>query len=243
MHRRRTSATRRRRDLLRPLRNRQDHPLGRPARHLIGATSTGGRTTASSTRGRLLREGDQPLAPRRSLRSSRRPHLRDDPRERVLDERGVVDFDDSSKTENTRGATSRADYERPARQACGPSPSVVFLTADAFGILPPIARLTRDQAMFYFLSGSTASSPGPRSASRSRNRPSRLLRRAFCRSRPRSTRACSATGPTSTAPRSGSSTRAGPAGRTARASGCPSGRPARSSRRRCQASSTTSSPN
>ena len=79
----------------------------------------------------------------------------------VMDERGVLDLDDDSKTENTRAAYKLEQIANalPAKRAGHPS-SVVFLTADAFGILPPIARLTRDQAMYWFLSGFTAKLAG-----------------------------------------------------------------------------------
>ena len=79
----------------------------------------------------------------------------------VVDERGVVDLDDGSKTENTRAAYKLEEIGNalPAKQAGHPS-AVVFLTADAFGILPPIARLTRYQAMYWFLSGFTAKLAG-----------------------------------------------------------------------------------
>ena len=79
----------------------------------------------------------------------------------VADERGVVDLSDGSKTENTRAAykLERIAHALPEKQAGHPS-SVVFLTADAFGILPPIARLTRDQALYWFLSGFTAKLAG-----------------------------------------------------------------------------------
>ena len=79
----------------------------------------------------------------------------------VLDERGVVDLDDCSKTENTRAAYKLEQIANalPAKRAGHPQ-AVVFLTADAFGILPPIARLTRDQAMYWFLSGFTAKLAG-----------------------------------------------------------------------------------
>jgi phosphoenolpyruvate carboxykinase (ATP) len=79
----------------------------------------------------------------------------------VVDERGVVDLDDGSKTENTRAAYKLEQIANalPAKRAGHPS-SVIFLTADAFGILPPIARLTRDQAMYWFLSGFTAKLAG-----------------------------------------------------------------------------------
>ena len=79
----------------------------------------------------------------------------------VLDERGTVDLDDGSKTENTRAAYKLEQIANalPAKRAGHPR-SVIFLTADAFGILPPIARLTRDQAMYWFLSGFTAKLAG-----------------------------------------------------------------------------------
>ena len=79
----------------------------------------------------------------------------------ITDEQGVLDLDDDSKTENTRAAYKLEQIANalPAKQAGHPS-SVVFLTADAFGILPPIARLSREQAKFYFLSGFTAKLAG-----------------------------------------------------------------------------------
>jgi phosphoenolpyruvate carboxykinase (ATP) len=79
----------------------------------------------------------------------------------VVDENGILDLDDDSKTENTRAAykLEQIGNALPTKQAGHPS-AVVMLTADAFGILPPIARLTRDQAMFYFLSGYTAKVAG-----------------------------------------------------------------------------------
>src|SRR6266487_4577518 len=79
----------------------------------------------------------------------------------IVDERGVLDLDDDSKTENTRAAYKLEQIANalPSKRAGHPS-SVVFLTADAFGILPPIARLSREQAMFYFLSGFTAKLAG-----------------------------------------------------------------------------------
>jgi phosphoenolpyruvate carboxykinase (ATP) len=79
----------------------------------------------------------------------------------VADERGVLDLDDGSKTENTRAAykLEQIANAHPDRRAGHPS-SVVLLTADAFGVLPPIARLTRDQALYYFLTGFTAKLAG-----------------------------------------------------------------------------------
>jgi phosphoenolpyruvate carboxykinase (ATP) len=79
----------------------------------------------------------------------------------VVDERGVLDLNDASKTENTRAAYKLEQIANalPEKRAGHPS-SVVLLTADAFGVLPPIARLTRDQALFYFLTGFTAKLAG-----------------------------------------------------------------------------------
>jgi phosphoenolpyruvate carboxykinase (ATP) len=79
----------------------------------------------------------------------------------VADERGILDLDDASKTENTRAAYKLEQIENalPEKRAGHPS-AVVFLTADAFGVLPPIARLTREQALFYFLTGFTAKLAG-----------------------------------------------------------------------------------
>jgi phosphoenolpyruvate carboxykinase (ATP) len=79
----------------------------------------------------------------------------------VVDERGVLDLDDDSKTENTRAAyrLERISHALPAKRAGHPS-SVIFLAADAFGILPPIAKLSREQALFYFLSGYTSKLAG-----------------------------------------------------------------------------------
>ena len=79
----------------------------------------------------------------------------------VADEHGVLDLDDDSKTENTRAAYKLEQIANalPAKRAGHPS-SVIFLTADAFGILPPIARLTREQALYWFLSGFTSKLAG-----------------------------------------------------------------------------------
>src|SRR6266545_2380921 len=79
----------------------------------------------------------------------------------AIDERGALDLDDDSKTENTRAAykLEQISHALPEKRAGHPS-AIVMLTADAFGILPPIARLTRDQALFYFLSGFTAKLAG-----------------------------------------------------------------------------------
>jgi phosphoenolpyruvate carboxykinase (ATP) len=79
----------------------------------------------------------------------------------VVDETGVLDLDDDSKTENTRAAYRLEEIANalPEKRAGHPR-SAIFLTADAFGILPPIARLDREQALFYFLSGYTSKLAG-----------------------------------------------------------------------------------
>jgi phosphoenolpyruvate carboxykinase (ATP) len=79
----------------------------------------------------------------------------------VLDDQRRVQFADQSITENTR-ASYPLHYIRnhvPSGRSGHPQ-HVVFLTADAFGVLPPIARLTPAQAMYYFLSGYTAKVAG-----------------------------------------------------------------------------------
>jgi len=79
----------------------------------------------------------------------------------AADELGHLDLDDDSKTENTRAAYKLELIANalPTKQAGHPR-SVVLLTADAFGILPPLARLSREQAIYYFLSGFTAKLAG-----------------------------------------------------------------------------------
>ena len=79
----------------------------------------------------------------------------------AVDEDGMLDLDDDSKTENTRAAykLERLENVLPEKRAGHPR-SVIFLTADAFGILPPIARLSREQALYYFLSGFTSKLAG-----------------------------------------------------------------------------------
>jgi phosphoenolpyruvate carboxykinase (ATP) len=72
-----------------------------------------------------------------------------------------LDFTDASKTENTRGAYPIEFIPNASKENLGPPPSnIILLTADAFGVLPPIARLTPDQAMYHFLSGYTAKVAG-----------------------------------------------------------------------------------
>jgi phosphoenolpyruvate carboxykinase (ATP) len=79
----------------------------------------------------------------------------------AIDEQGNLDLDDDSKTENTRAAYKLELIGNAlASKLAGHPQNVIFLTADAFGILPPIARLSREQALYYFLSGFTAKLAG-----------------------------------------------------------------------------------
>ncbi len=79
----------------------------------------------------------------------------------VYDEAGVVDYSDGSKTENTRVSypIEHIKNHQEGLQAGHPS-NIIFLTADAFGVLPPVSKLTKEQAMYYFLSGYTAKVAG-----------------------------------------------------------------------------------
>src|SRR5512134_3386347 len=72
-----------------------------------------------------------------------------------------VDFDDDSVTENTRSSYPISFIPGAVKSGMAGHPSnVVFLTADAFGVMPPIAKLTPEQAMYHFLSGYTAKLAG-----------------------------------------------------------------------------------
>jgi phosphoenolpyruvate carboxykinase (ATP) len=72
-----------------------------------------------------------------------------------------VDLDDASLTENTRAAFPLSHFERVSRRGRAGHPRAIFLLAgDPFGILPPIARLSPEQAVHYFLLGYTAKVPG-----------------------------------------------------------------------------------
>ena len=80
----------------------------------------------------------------------------------VIDDKGNIDFDSAAKTENTR--VSYPIYHinnivKPVSRGTHPS-KVIFLSADAFGVLPPVSVLNREQTMYYFLSGYTAKLAG-----------------------------------------------------------------------------------
>ena len=80
----------------------------------------------------------------------------------AIDDNGKLDYTDSSHTENTRVSYPIYHIEnivKPISKA-GHAQKVIFLTADAFGVLPPVSRLTDDQAQYHFLSGFTAKLAG-----------------------------------------------------------------------------------
>ena len=80
----------------------------------------------------------------------------------VLDQQtGVVDYDSGHLTENTRAAYPVDHIDNVVIPGVGGHPgTVIFLTADAFGVLPPIAKLNNEQAMYHFLSGYTSKLAG-----------------------------------------------------------------------------------
>ncbi len=80
----------------------------------------------------------------------------------TVDSEGKIDFDDNSRTENTRVSYPIYHIDnivKPVSRA-GHAKKVIFLTADAFGVLPPVAKLTPEQTEYYFLSGFTAKLAG-----------------------------------------------------------------------------------
>ncbi len=80
----------------------------------------------------------------------------------TVDENGVCDFEDDSVTENTRVSYPIAHIEKIVRpvSAAPDAKNVIFLSADAFGVLPPVSILTAEQAQYYFLSGFTSKLAG-----------------------------------------------------------------------------------
>ena len=80
----------------------------------------------------------------------------------TLDENGKIDFADKSVTENTRVSYPIDHIEKIVRPvSAGPAAKeVIFLSADAFGVLPPVSILTPEQTQYYFLSGFTAKLAG-----------------------------------------------------------------------------------
>ncbi len=79
----------------------------------------------------------------------------------IMDKNGVVDFSDISITQNTRVSYPLEHIENVQTPSIGKNPkNIFFLTADAFGVLPPISKLTPSQAAYHFISGYTAKVAG-----------------------------------------------------------------------------------
>ena len=80
----------------------------------------------------------------------------------TVDAEGKIDFDDKSVTENTRVSYPISHIKNIVRpiSAAPAAKNVIFLSADAFGVLPPVSILTPEQAKYYFLSGFTAKLAG-----------------------------------------------------------------------------------
>ena len=162
----------------------------------------------------------------------------------AVDERGVIDLDDDSKTENTRAAYKLERISNALPHEDGRA-SERGRDADRGRLRDPAADRAADARPGALLLPLRLHRQARRHRDRRRRSRSRRSRPASahrsCRSRRPSTRACSARSSTATARPSGSSTPAGRAGRTARGIGCRSRRPAGSSTPRSRASSTASS--
>lgn len=79
----------------------------------------------------------------------------------VVDDNGVPNYDDGSLTENTRAGYPIDYIPNAAIPGVGGKPStIIFLTADAFGVIPPISKLDNDMAMYHFVSGYTSKLAG-----------------------------------------------------------------------------------
>jgi phosphoenolpyruvate carboxykinase (ATP) len=80
----------------------------------------------------------------------------------TLDADGKIDFDDGSTTQNTRVSYPIYHIDNIVKPVSkgGPANKVIFLTADAFGVMPPVSKLTPDQTKYHFLSGFTAKLAG-----------------------------------------------------------------------------------
>nr|WP_209702222.1 phosphoenolpyruvate carboxykinase (ATP) [Clostridium algifaecis] len=79
----------------------------------------------------------------------------------ALDENRKPDYNCASVTENTRAAYPINYIENFDSDGFGKEPNtIIFLTADAFGVMPPISKLTKEQAMYHFISGYTSKVPG-----------------------------------------------------------------------------------
>ena len=82
----------------------------------------------------------------------------------IINSNNAIDFTDTSITENTRSCYSLEVVDNTYQNELAPHPStIIMLTCDAFGVLPPVSKLTIKQAIFHFISGYTAKIPGTES--------------------------------------------------------------------------------
>lgn len=114
----------------------------------------------------------------------------------ILDDKRQPDYDDVSLTQNTRVGYPVEHIPNSCLEGVGGEPSVViFLACDAFGVLPPISRLSADAAMYHFVSGFTSKVAGTELGIKEPSPPSRPCSASpSCRSTPWSTPTCSASG-------------------------------------------------
>lgn len=79
----------------------------------------------------------------------------------ITDEDGIPDYNDGTLTENTRATYSLEYIQNIERSGVGSNPSkIIFLTADAFGVMPPVSKLTKEAAIYHFMSGYTSKVAG-----------------------------------------------------------------------------------
>jgi phosphoenolpyruvate carboxykinase (ATP) len=133
-----------------------------PNRTLIGDDEHGWGGRRLQLRRRLLRQDDPPVGRGRARDLFHHQRFGTVLENVILMTRTAMpDFDDATLTENTRCAYPLhfiPNASRPARR--GQPKNIIMLTCDAFGVMPPIAKLTPAQAMYHFLSGYTAKVAG-----------------------------------------------------------------------------------
>lgn len=135
----------------------------------------------------------------------------------IVDADGKCDYKDTSKTENTRGSYPMWHIPNHLPEGFAGHPkNVIFLACDAYGVLPPVSKLTKEQALFHLVSGYTAKVAGTEMGITEPTATfSICFGGAFMPCPPRTTRCCSRRRSRSTTSMSSSSTPAGPAAPTA----------------------------